>query len=60
MAGVVFADGKRVDKAGEPLGPEQDLTVKEDPVPFVSRGGLKLAKAIQALAFLWRGWWPQT
>ncbi|MFR5931854.1 MAG: TlyA family RNA methyltransferase [Oscillospiraceae bacterium] len=48
MAGVVFADGKRVDKAGEPLGPEQDLTVKEDPVPFVSRGGLKLAKAIQA------------
>lgn len=48
MAGVVFADGKRVDKAGEPLGAEQRLTVKEDPIPFVSRGGLKLAKAIQA------------
>ncbi len=48
MAGVVFSDGKRVEKAGETLGPEQTLTVKEDPIPFVSRGGLKLAKAMKA------------
>lgn len=48
LAGVVFADGQRVEKAGQALGPEQKVTVKENPIPFVSRGGLKLDKAIRA------------
>ena len=47
MAGVVFAGGARVEKAGQNLSETQDLVVKENPVPFVSRGGLKLAKAVQ-------------
>lgn len=48
LAGVVFADGQRVEKAGQALSPEQAVTVKENPIPFVSRGGLKLDKALRA------------
>ncbi len=48
LAGVVFADGQRVEKAGQALGPEQTITIKENPIPFVSRGGLKLDKALRA------------
>ncbi|NCB32097.1 MAG: TlyA family RNA methyltransferase [Clostridia bacterium] len=47
LAGVVFADGQRVEKAGQSLGPEQTVSLKENPIPFVSRGGLKLDKAVQ-------------
>lgn len=46
MAGLVSCNGVRVDKPGFPLGPQDCLAVKEDPVPFVSRGGLKLQKAL--------------
>ncbi|MEG1547793.1 MAG: TlyA family RNA methyltransferase [Clostridia bacterium] len=46
MAGVVSADGVRVDKPGDSITLLQTLHVKEDPNPFVSRGGLKLEKAI--------------
>lgn len=48
MAGVVFSGGRRVEKAGQCLGPNQPISVKEDPIPFVSRGGLKLEKALKA------------
>ena len=47
LAGVVLADGQRVEKAGQALGPEQTITIKENPIPFVSRGGLKLDKALR-------------
>ena len=48
MAGLVFVDGNRVDKPGYPIKPAVDVQVQGNPLPFVSRGGLKLAKAIQA------------
>lgn len=46
MAGVVLVDGKRIDKPGAVVHTSQHIEIKEDPVPFVSRGGLKLKKAI--------------
>ncbi len=50
MSGVVYKNGVRVDKAGAPVSNGDLITVKEDPIPFVSRGGLKLKKAIDANA----------
>lgn len=47
MAGSVFVDGERVDKAGFLCSPDAEITVKSDPVPYVSRGGLKLEKALR-------------
>jgi len=47
MAGSVFVNGQRVDKAGFMCDPESSITIKENPVPYVSRGGLKLEKAVR-------------
>ncbi|HUU37261.1 MAG TPA: TlyA family RNA methyltransferase [Candidatus Desulfaltia sp.] len=49
MAGLVYAEGRRVEKPGELLGPETGLTVSEGS-PYVGRGGLKLAEALDAFA----------
>jgi 23S rRNA (cytidine1920-2'-O)/16S rRNA (cytidine1409-2'-O)-methyltransferase len=45
MAGRVFIKGQRVEKPGQPLVVDSQLEVKA-PLPFVSRGGLKLAEAL--------------
>lgn len=47
MAGLVTASGQRVDKPGTMVNEDADIVVKEDPVPYVSRGGLKLEKAFR-------------
>lgn len=47
MAGLVFVDGQREDKAGTMIDMSLPILMKEDPNPYVSRGGLKLHKAIQ-------------
>lgn len=47
MEGVVLLDGVRVMKASDPFREGQVLSLKEDPIPFVSRGGLKLKKAVE-------------
>jgi len=46
MAGIVCVDGQRVDKAGTAVSDEAVLYVKDNICPYVSRGGLKLKKAI--------------
>ncbi|OPX43432.1 16S/23S rRNA (cytidine-2'-O)-methyltransferase TlyA [Ruminiclostridium hungatei] len=46
MAGVVWVDGQREDKPGTRVNAEGIIEIKENANPFVSRGGLKLAKAI--------------
>ena len=48
MAGLVLVDGEPALKAGTPVGPDVELTLKSDPCPYVSRGGLKLAGALDA------------
>jgi 23S rRNA (cytidine1920-2'-O)/16S rRNA (cytidine1409-2'-O)-methyltransferase len=45
MAGLVFAEGQRVEKPGQRIDNDQDLLIKER-MPYVSRGGLKLAEAL--------------
>lgn len=47
MAGVVFYDGRRIEKPGTFVDPEGEIRVKQDPCPFVSRGGLKLEAALK-------------
>lgn len=47
MAGLVFIDNQRVDKAGTPVKRTSAILVKDTGCPYVSRGGLKLEKALQ-------------
>lgn len=46
MAGDIFVDGIRVDKAGERVKVMSNIEVKGVELPYVSRGGLKLEKAM--------------
>jgi 23S rRNA (cytidine1920-2'-O)/16S rRNA (cytidine1409-2'-O)-methyltransferase len=50
MAGLVFSGERRLDKAGLGVGEETPLEVRGQPHPFVSRGGLKLEKALDHFA----------
>ncbi|GHU87909.1 TlyA family rRNA (cytidine-2'-O)-methyltransferase [Clostridia bacterium] len=45
MAGMVYTGQRRIDKAGEQINPDTELTVRGE-LRYVSRGGLKLAKAL--------------
>lgn len=47
MSGVVFVDGKRVDKAGLFVREDSKIEIKGDTQRFVSRGGYKLEAAIK-------------
>ena len=51
MAGLIYVDGQRVDKPGTPVDSEAEITVKETLCPYVSRGGLKLEKALSLYDF---------
>ena len=48
MEGRVFQNGVRLDKPAILLTTDAGLTVKGDRLPYVSRGGLKLEKAMSA------------
>ena len=50
MEGRVFQNGQRLDKPALPLKTDAGLVVKGDKIPYVSRGGLKLERAIRAVA----------
>ena len=47
MAGLVLVDGQKIDKAGTLVKEEAELRVLGDSIGYVSRGGLKLAKAMK-------------
>lgn len=47
MSGLVFVDGKRVDKCGAAVADTAQIEVRGKTLPYVSRGGLKLEKAMQ-------------
>ena len=47
MAGKIFVDGQRVDNAGEKVNIDAEIIFKGQEIPYVSRGGLKLEKAIK-------------
>lgn len=48
MAGEVLVDNQKVDKAGASVKPEAAIRLLGHDIPYVSRGGLKLEKAIRA------------
>ena len=48
MAGNVFVGGQRVEKVGEKYDVEANIEVKGNAIPYVSRGGLKLEKALSS------------
>lgn len=47
MAGEVLVEGERVDKSGQRIKVESDISVIKKETAFVSRGGEKLEKALQ-------------
>lgn len=47
MAGIVFSNETRIDKAGEKIPVDAPLHVKGSQLKYVSRGGLKLEKALE-------------
>jgi 23S rRNA (cytidine1920-2'-O)/16S rRNA (cytidine1409-2'-O)-methyltransferase len=50
MAGLVFSNDRRLDKAGQAVTDDVALDVRGQPHPYVSRGGLKLEKALDHFA----------
>ncbi|MDP8995167.1 MAG: TlyA family RNA methyltransferase, partial [Pseudomonadota bacterium] len=46
LAGLVFSGERRIAKAGEPIAVEAPLEVRGREHPWVSRGGIKLAHAL--------------
>ena len=51
MAGAVLSGTRRIDKAGEMLKPDAQLSVKTKEHPYVSRGALKLVKGLDEAGF---------
>lgn len=51
MAGIVYNGEERVDKPGEKISANSNLQIKGKQLPYVSRGGLKLEKALQVFDF---------
>ena len=47
MSGLVFVNGQRVDKAGASVAEDAQIEVRGKAIPYASRGGLKLEKAMK-------------
>ena len=50
MAGLVFSGERKLDKPGQQLSADAPLEVRGRDHPWVSRGGIKLAHAIEHFA----------
>lgn len=50
LAGTVIVDDHRIDKAGQQVESTAEIRLKGSDIPYVSRGGLKLARALEAFA----------
>ena len=46
MAGKILVDGRKIDKSGTLVAVDAEIRVLGEEMPFVSRGGLKLQKAL--------------
>ncbi|MFI3250791.1 MAG: TlyA family RNA methyltransferase [Eubacteriales bacterium] len=57
MAGKVYYKEQKLAKAGHPISLEEipHLVVRGNPLPFVSRGGLKLQKAVDSFSLALEG-----
>ena len=50
LAGLVRVNGAMIAKAGSPVGPDDDISLIEPDHPYVGRGGVKLAHALDVFA----------
>src|SRR3546814_4923030 len=50
LAGLAFVGDRKIDKAGQQIGDDAELSVKGRDHPWVSRGGIKLDHALNHLA----------
>ena len=50
MGGCVFVEGRPALKAGQAVDEEAQIEVRGQAIPYVSRGGLKLAKAMEVFS----------
>lgn len=55
MAGLVFAGEVKISKPGELVDPEADIQIRGEDHPYVGRGGVKLAGAIDSFGVDVRG-----
>ena len=55
MAGIVYVDGNKEDKAGTTFPVNAVIEIKGKTLPYVSRGGLKLEKAMQCFPLTPKG-----
>ncbi len=47
MSGIVYVNNQKCDKAGDTVKPDDVIEVRGDTLKYVSRGGLKLEKAVE-------------
>ncbi len=47
MLGKILVDGQKIEKAGTMINPDAEIKILGDDMPFVSRGGFKLQKALE-------------
>ncbi|MCX5813593.1 MAG: TlyA family RNA methyltransferase [Proteobacteria bacterium] len=50
MAGEVYAGNERITRPDRKIGDDAPIEVKKNPIPYVSYGGIKLEKAIEAFS----------
>ena len=55
MAGKILVNGQKVDKAGTLIASDAEIKILGEEMPFVSRGGLKLQKAIDVFKIVLSG-----
>ena len=55
MAGKILVNGQKIDKAGTLIPIDAEIRVLGDELPFVSRGGLKLQKALDVFKIVLSG-----
>ena len=55
MAGTVYVDGQKLDKAGMKVDPAAEIEVREEKLRYVGRGGLKMERAMDAFGIEVRG-----
>ena len=55
MAGKVFVDGVRIEKAGQDITKASRIEIKGPDHPYVSRGGIKLESALKTFKINCKG-----
>ena len=55
MSGLVFVNNQRVDKPGTMIANDAAIEVRGNAIPYVSRGGLKLEKAMKTYGLVLDG-----